>query len=160
MHYNAVSDEEMPLIGMCLKRKTEHLFSRKEYHWWLAAFRMGMASQPKDLTLYASITFGSCAAAEAFEQGLMEAGLSGRYRVRGRKVTVLLDQTSHPKGKERLYRAFVQKLNRFYCSLYRAATRPFTKTADRMMFLYEQLPWCFRRMLRLHAYGRKVRIKK
>jgi len=26
--------------------------------------------------------------------------------------------------------------------------------------LYEQLPWCFRRMLRLHAYGRKVRIKK
>ncbi|GFI25470.1 hypothetical protein IMSAGC012_00579 [Lachnospiraceae bacterium] len=160
VHYNAVSDEEMPLIGMCLKRKTEHLFSRKEYHWWLAAFRMGMASQPKDLTLYASITFGSCAAAEAFEQGLMEAGLSGRYRVRGRKVTVLLDQTSHPKGKERLYRAFVQKLNRFYCSLYRAATRPFTKTADRMMFLYEQLPWCFRRMLRLHAYGRKVRIKK
>lgn len=160
VHYNAVSDEEMPLIGMCLKRKEKHLFSLKGYHWWLAAFRMGMFSQPKDLTLYASLTFSCCEAAQAFAGGLKEAGLAGHSRIRGRRVTVAMDWTDHYRGMQKLHRAVVQGFNHFYCGLYRAVTAPFKETADRMLFLYEQLPWCFRRMLRLHAYGRKVRIKK
>lgn len=160
VHYNAVSDEEMPLIGMCLKRRQEHLFSLKGYHWWLAAFRMGLFTQPKDLTLYASLTFCNCEAAEAFAKGLTEAGLSEKYRIRGRRVTVMLDETKCYKGMEKLHRAIVQGCNRFYCGLYRIVTAPFTKTADRMLFLYEQLPWCFRHMLRLHSFGRKARVRK
>lgn len=160
VHYNAVSDEEMPLIGMCLKRRQENLFSLKKHHWWLAAFRMGLFSQPKDLTLYASLTFCNCEEAEAFAGGLREAGLSNKYRIRGRRVTVILDETIHYKGKEKFYRILVQGINRFYCRMYRLVTLPFTKTADRMLFLYEQLPWCFRHMLHLHSFGRKARIRK
>lgn len=160
VHYNAVSDEEMPLIGVCLKRREKHLFSLKGYHWWLAAFRMGLFTQPKDLTLYASLTFHSCEMAEAFAMGLTETELSDKYRIRGRRVTVALDQTNDYKGMQKLHRAIVQGFNCFYCGVYRIVTMPFTRTADRMLFLYEQLPWCFRRMLRLHAYGRKARIKK
>lgn len=51
VHYNAVSDREMPLIGIYLKRRGEKLFSLKQYHWWLAAFRMGMFSQPSELAM-------------------------------------------------------------------------------------------------------------
>ena len=160
VHYNAVSDEEMPIIGMCLKWRSKNLFSLKKRHWWLAAFRMGLFTQPKDLTLYASLTFGSCEEADAFTEGLRETELSDKYRIRGRRVTVILDETNHHKGKERLYRVLVQRINRFYCRMYRLVTLPFTKTADRMLFLYEQLPGCFRHMLRLHSFGRKVRVKK
>lgn len=160
VHYNAVSDEEMPLIGICLKRRGKKLLSLKQRHWWLAAFRMGMFSQPAELSLYASVTFCSTDAAQAFGRGLLEAGFTKEgYRVRGRRVTVLLDQTACPNGAQGRYCSLVQCVNRFYCGLLRLATRPFHNTADRMLFLYLQLPWCFRRMLRLRSYGTKVRVK-
>ncbi len=161
VHYNSVSDTEMPLIGICLERRREKLFSWKEYHWWLAAFRMGLFSQPKDLVLYASVTFHDVAAAEAFCQGLQEAGYDGgEFRIRNRRVTVCLDRTECYAGIARWHRKLAQGLNRFYCRLYRIATAPFTDTVDRMLLLYEQLPGCFRHMLCLHAFGRKVRIRK
>lgn len=160
VHYNAVSDEEMPLIGMRLERKYRRLFAGKEYHWWFTAFRMGMFSEPEDLILRSSITFCDPAEAKAFGEGLLKAGCEkSRFRVRNRRVTVLFDWTQRHTGLEKLYRCFVQKLNRVYCRLYQLVTLPFTKTSDRMLFLYEQLPWCFRHMLRLHAFGRKARIK-
>lgn len=161
VHYNAVSDEEMPLIGMCVKRKGEMIFARKGYHWWLTAFRMGTFSNPKDLVMYASITFRDPDAAQAFCRGLEESGYAGRqYRFRNRRVTILLDKTKEYTGLAKWHRKAVQGLNRCYCRLYRIVTRPFTETPDRMLFLYEQLPWCFRKMMRLHSFGRKIRVKK
>ena len=161
VHYNAVSNEEMPVIGICLDRREQKLFSLKQRHWWLAAFRMGMFSQPGDLVLYANISFYDPKAAQAFAEGLMEAGYTKQeYRIRGRRVSVILDRTNCYTGLKKCYRALVQRINRFYCRLYRFVTRPFTDTADRMLFLYEQLPWCFRRMLRLHSFGKKIRVKK
>ena len=165
VHYNAVSDEEMPLIGICLEKRGQKLFTLKKYHWWLAAFRMGMFSQPKELFMYVTITFSDIAAAEAFEQGLKEAGcLRWQYRVRGRRVMVTLDRSCGTLLKSNkfaaLHRSLVQCINRFYCRLYQIATHPFKRTEDRMLFLYEQLPWCFQHMLRLHSFGRKVRVKK
>ncbi len=161
IHYNAVSDEEMPLLGICLERKERRLFTRKGYHWWLTAFKMGMFSEPKDLVLRASITFADSEAAQAFCEGFLEAGYApDRYRIRNRRVTVLFDQTQTYRGMEKLYRKLVQEANRFYCMLYRIVSRPFTSTLDRTLFLYEQLPWCFRHMLRLHSFGRKKRVKR
>ncbi len=156
IQYNAVSDEEMPVIGVCLERRFQKLFSRKKYHWWLAAFRMGTFSQPKDLVMYANISFEDMQAAQAFYDGLKEAGFAEeKYRIRGHRVSVLLDETEKHSRFEKVHRSMVQGANRAFCGLYRLVTRPFTKTADRMLFLYEQLPWCFKHMLRLHAFGRK-----
>ncbi len=161
VHYNAVSDCEMPLIGLCLERRGEKLFSLKRYHWWLAAFRMGMFSQPRDLVMYATLTFSNTGAAQAFGRGLCEAGFSEtEYRVKNRRVSVILDRTICYTGLEKWYRKLVQCVNRCYCGLFRFVTRPFRNTADRMLFLYLQLPWCFRRMLGLKAFGKKVRVKR
>lgn len=159
IHYNAVSDEEMPLIGMSLERKGRRLFTGKAYHWWFTAFRMGMFCEPKDLTLRVSVTFCDPAAARAFGNGLLEAGCAkNRFRVKNRRVTVLFDWTQSHAGLEKCYRRLVQRMNCIYCRMYIFVTRPFTRTSDRMLFLYEQLPWCFRHMLRLHAFGRKSRM--
>lgn len=161
VHYNAVSDCEMPLIGICLERRGERLFSLKQYHWWLAAFRMGMFSQPKDLVMYATLTFSNTGAAQAFARGLCEAGFSeGEYRVKNRRVSVLLERTICYTGCEKLHRSLVQCVNRFYCRVFWFVTRPFCNTADRMLFLYLQLPWCFRRMLCLKSFGKRVRVKR
>lgn len=156
IQYNAVSNEEMPLIGVCLEKRWKKLFSRKKYHWWLAAFRMGTFSQPKDLVMYVNISFEDVCAAQAFYEGLEEAGFpKENYRLHNRRVSVLLNQSQEHQGLDRIHRAAVQGLNRCFCGLYRLVTMPFTKTADRMLFLYGQLPWCFKHMLRLHAFGRK-----
>lgn len=161
VHYNAVSDCEMPLIGICLERRGEKLFSLKQYHWWLAAFRMGMFSQPKELAMYATLTFSNMGIAQAFGRGLCEAGFSeGEYRVKNRRVSILLDRTICYAGPEKLHRKLVQCINRCFCGLFRFVTRPFCNTADRMIFLYLQLPWCFRRMLRLKSFGKRVRVKR
>lgn len=158
IQYNAVSDEEMPLVGVCLERRGQKLFSRKKYHWWLAAFRMGTFSWPKDLTMYANISFADSLAAQAFCQGLEEAGFAKeKYRMKNRRVSIVLDEAYKYKGLEKLHRTIVQNINKCFCGLYWFVTLPFTKTADRMLFLYELLPWCFKHMLRLHAFGRKHR---
>lgn len=159
VHYNAVSDEEMPLIGICLERRGQKLFSLKKYHWWLAAFKMGMFSQPEELLMYVTVTFSDTAAAMAFGQGLEEAGCL-RYKVRGRRVMVAFDQFQKMGGISAVHRKLVQCVNCFYCRLYQIVTYPFQMTEDRMLFLYELLPGCFRHMLRLHSFGRKVRVKR
>lgn len=161
IHYNAVSDEEMPMISVCLEKRMKRLFCKKECHWWLAMFRMGLFSQPKELAMQATVTFHDAEAARAFSQGLKEAGFAKNgYRMRGRRVSVWIDKSQEYFGMELMYRNIVQALNRFYCRAYRLITLPFTETADRMLFLYEQLPWCFRHMMRLHSFGRKARVKR
>ena len=160
IHYNAVSDEEMPLIGMRLEKNRERLFVRKERHWWLTAFKMGLFSEPGELVLRASITFSDSAAAKAFYAGFLETGYQKcRCRIKNRRVTVCFDQATEHTGMEKYYRRLVQRGNRLFCILYRLLSMPFVKTPDRMLFLYEQLPWCFRHMLRLHSFGRKNRIR-
>ncbi len=160
VHYNAVSDREMPLIGIYLEKRGEKLFSQKQYHWWLAAFRMGMFSRPDELVMHATVTFCDARAAMAFGRGLAEAGFTkAEYRVKNRRVSVLLDKTICYTGIEKLHRTIVQCINRCHCRLFRFITRPFCNTADRLLFLYLQLPWCFRRMLRVRSFGKKVRVK-
>lgn len=161
VHYNAVSDDEMPLIGLCLEWRGQKMFTLKKYHWWLAAFRMGCFVQPKDLILYGTVTFHDEAQAQAFGEGLLEAGYAAnKYKIRGRRVSLVWDETQTHSGWNRLQRGIAQQQNRFFCGLYRWVTGPFVKTSDRMLFLYEQLPWCFRHMLRLHFFGKKVRVKR
>lgn len=158
VHYNTVSNEEMPLTGMCLERKEKKLFSEKEHHWWLAAFKMGVFSQPQELKMYADLCFESPAMAQAFEVGLKEADVPiESYRIRGQRVSVVLNAGRKYGKAAALYRKILQRINHLYCMLYRFVTFPYTKTTDRMLFLYGQLPWCFKHMLRLHVFGSKHR---
>lgn len=160
-HFDAVSNEEMPLIKCMLERKGKRVYTLERQHWWLTGFRMGTFSRPKKLRMTVDITFCDSRQAQAFYKGLEESGIPGnRFCIRCNEVYVRMDCGKRVHCLEKLHRVFVQLQNRFNCWLYRVVTCPFVCTVDRMLFLYYQLPFCFRHMLRLKRYRRPRRYRK
>lgn len=147
-HFEAVDDYEMPDIRCRLTRGREILYEYGERHWWLTGFRTGMFSKPKDLTLHAAITFPSRAMAEAFLTGLQRSGMYCHYyRICGNRVCVDMVRGVQDSWIARICKVWAQCCNRLSAAAYCIVTKPFRDTADRMLFLYYQLPWCFRKVL-------------
>ncbi len=147
-HFEAAEDDEMPYICSRLERKGETVYEYCERHWWLTGFRMGTFSKPSDLHLDATLTFEEQGMAQAVFEGLRRSGAPrSTYRICGREVCVQMDFVKKYQPFTQLYRFLIQLINRFFCWCYRILTKPFTNTAERMLFLYYQLPGCFRRML-------------
>lgn len=159
-HYDAAENSEMPHICCRLERREKEVYELGARHWWLTGFRMGTFSQPSELRMMTTITFEDTAMAQAFFEGLQKSGRPrNRFRICGREVYVRMDLSAEYPLLRRLHRTLVLIGNRIWCLLYCGITRPFTQTADRMLFLYYQVPFCFRRMLRL-AGGRCERREK
>lgn len=153
-HYDAVKSMEMPHICCRLERKGAKVYEIYARHWWLTGFRMGTFSKPSELRMMTTLSFEDTAMAQAFFEGLQKSGRPrNRFRICGREVYVRMEPCERYPLLRRIHRALVQFVNHIYCLLYRGVTRPFVQTADRMLFLYYQIPFCFRRMLRL-ADGR------
>lgn len=149
-HFDAVEDVEMPEIYCTLERKENTIYCLQQKHWWLTGFRMGLWSRPKDLRMMSTITFQDVGQAEAFYEGLRASGRpANKFRLCQNSVYVRMDFSVEVSRLARLHRLLVQSVNWLYCQLYRIVTAPFQTTVDRMLFLYEQMPRCFRRMLRL-----------
>lgn len=149
-HYDAAKSSEMPQICCRLERREEKVYEIYARHWWLTGFRMGTFSKPSELRMMTTLSFEDTAMAQAFFEGLQKSGRPrNRFRICGREVYVRLDLSSRYPSFRRIHRSLVQLGNHIYCLLYRGVTRPFTQTADRMLFLYYLVPSCFRRMLRL-----------
>lgn len=154
-HFEAVSDEEMPYISFCLEKKNRKLIAAEARHWWLAAFRMGVFSCPKDLTLSVKIRFDEIEQAAAFMEGLKESGKCGICRRNCCEVCICMDFTRRYHCFIKIYRCWIQFLNWVSCKLYLLVTRPFHTTVDRMLYLYFLLPKCFRKMLHIRPICRK-----
>lgn len=153
-HFKAAEDDELPDICCRLMRKGEKVYEYCATHWWLTGFRMGTFSKSSDLILSATLNFESQMMAQAMFEGLRQSEQPRcKYRLCGREVYVQMDFSKKHAPLKRFHRFLVQRLNHFYCRCYFILTKPFTHTAERMIFLYYLLPGCFRRMLRL-ASGR------
>lgn len=156
-HFQAADEREMPEIYCGLEKGGNRMFDIRKRHWWLAGFRVGEFSSPKQLRMSTAIVFADAQQARQFFYGLGESGLGrNKYWLCGNKVYVRFDCSPSGSGFF-LFRWFVQCQNLLCCKLYLLVTRPFTETADRMLFLYFQLPGCFRRMLKRLARRRKRR---
>lgn len=159
-HFEAAENHEMPEICCRMERKVRNLYLLCEKHWWLTGFRMGTFSHPKELRMMATLAFEDTSMAQAFFEGLKKSGQpQNKFRICRNEVYVRMDFSRETALLPKVHRVLVQLGNRFCCWSYRNITRPFTKTPDRMLFLYYQLPSCFRRMLRLGGkrYGKKSR---
>jgi hypothetical protein len=55
----------------------------------------------------------------------------------------------NPPRESPIRAAFSQWENRIFLRIYRHITKPFTCTADQLLYLYEYLPAAFRHMLRI-----------
>lgn len=169
-HFEAASDSEMMPVRMRLHRndppsetwseKVQPLLRIGASHWWLTAFLPGQFSEPKDLTMACSLTFPDSYMQQSFLGALLQLG----YKIReitmdGLTLSFRFKQphTPPPRKPSAAYRRWVQKKNRFFCQLYRFATRPFTAPEDQMLYLYLTLPFCFRRMVRFRKrQGKKT----
>jgi len=67
--YLPINDNEMLDMDMTLYKKGELITNVSSKHWWLAVFKLGMFSKPKDLTLDIKITFPNKDMLEALVSG-------------------------------------------------------------------------------------------
>ena len=150
-HFEVVTDKDMPFIQCRLDRKRKKVYFLQKCHWWLTGFLMGTFSRTKDLTLVTTIRFKEERMAEAFYEGLKHAKEKipgNKYRICRNEVYVRMDFCMKYRFCQVILHSIVQAWNWFCCFLYRLVTHPFVTAPDRLLFLYYQLPWCFR-----HAFG-------
>lgn len=68
--YLPISNQEMLDMHFILYKKKEKIIDACGKHWWLARFKLGMFSKPKDLTMDIRITFPNKEMLEAFLVGI------------------------------------------------------------------------------------------
>ena len=144
--FECVTDEERIPMAFVLERKGKELFRRKQLHWWLTGFSVGLFSKPKDLVMKVQLTFPNYEMRDAFLRGLSRAG----YNLE----EVLIHETTiyfvydKPKTRQpvhsRLRIWFIQKQNKLSCRLYNFETINFKKTLNKVMFLKFMYPILFR----------------
>ena len=64
--YLPVRDDEMLDMKFTIFKKEQEIMSISKKHWWLAAFKLGMFSRPKDLVMDIQITFPNKEMLDAF----------------------------------------------------------------------------------------------
>ena len=80
--YLPIDDSEMLDMGFTLFRKGEEIIKIDARHWWLAAFKLGMFSRPKDLTMRINITFPNQEMLQAFLTSFEKLGYKSKnYKI-------------------------------------------------------------------------------
>ena len=149
--FHSIPDEELPLMQLELIKNRKPLFRITERHWWLTGFRMGMFSDPRELSLKASITFSAYEMAEAFLEALEHRNPCGCELVSCGQTITLFWYSCFPEDSPCFRQPFrchiSQEKNRLFVKLYHFFTRPFERTADQLLFLWYLLPPAFHRMI-------------
>ncbi|MCI8773404.1 MAG: DUF4474 domain-containing protein [Lachnospiraceae bacterium] len=155
--FQCADDRDMLKMSLTLLKNDGIIASLCEKHWWLTAFSMGNFSNPRELSLQASIVFPTNEMAAAFTNGLMRAG----YRPEEiqhccNRVSFIFSASVQSHGIfKRLRIRIAQWSNHFWCRVFLFVTRPFHLSIDRILYLYYYLPFAFRKMLRIKKYKRK-----
>jgi len=160
-HFRAVPDNERLPVSFKLLHGEKQLAAMSHTAWWLTAFLVGRFTKPSHLILEAAIGF-PC-------QEMQRQFLEALDRVKQENESLQFSRCCHGMqvhiryscgcpaspicpGRVSCFRKlrihWVQLGNRFFCRVYRNITRPFDCTLDRILFLYELLPFALRRMLR------------
>lgn len=80
--YLPINDSERLDMGFTLFRKNQEIIKINAKHWWLAAFKLGMFSKPKDLTMRINITFPNQEMLHAFLTSFEKLGYhSNDYKI-------------------------------------------------------------------------------
>lgn len=148
--FQTVPDAELPVFDLELYCGTVSIFHITRRHWWLAGFRMGMLAEPEMLSLRISVTFSDREMQAAFLEGCKEAGISCRDLCvcdRSISFTLRTPHTSQPRIHQPLISGWTRWRNRCFLCLYHAASTPFCRAYDQLLYLFEFLPFFSRRVL-------------
>ena len=161
--FHSVRDDELPEFALTLLKDGNTCLQICREHWWLTAFSMGNYAEPEQLCVKYSISFPTVSMCDAFVEGLLNAGYDRKYMsVCAAAVSFTFDTplTNRPSLPRLLLCAFAQWKNRLFLKLYKWATRPFCFTLDRLLYLYEYMPFAFRHMVRVRNIKKKRRKKR
>lgn len=169
-HFEAVSDSERLPVSFHLFRGENLLADMSRTTWWLTAFLVGMFTKPDQLSMEVTIGFPCQEMQHQFLEALDRIGRENkslRYSCCCHNMQVHIRYTcgcpASPVCPERIscFRrlriGWVQCCNRLFCWLYRRVTRPFDCTLDRILFLYELLPFALRRMFKKPVHRQRRR---
>lgn len=151
--FNSVSNEDMPDISLFFYNITQskEIAQLSGTHWWLTAFKPGLFSIPSNLSVWSSITLASPEMAYAFYRALLKLGYStSEIIIHRNTVTFTFGGSTPVNGIFRRLTSYVaQFFNHLCCKVYLFATRPFSTSADRVLYLYYYLPFTLRRLLNI-----------
>lgn len=160
--FYGVDESEMMPMSLALLKDDHTLYNISCQHWWLTGFSMGRFTYPECLTAKIAITFPNQQMLDTFLTALRKTGYSHcEYYSCELTIYLTFDEsyTNCPCHDHPFHRWLSQTQNRFFCKLYRWATRPFCTTLDRLLFLYFCLPFAFRHMCNLRIFKKKGRIR-
>ena len=156
--FHTVEDCELPKFALTLIKNGDPCVYLERTHWWLTAFLMGDYSEPCELCVEYDITFPSAKMCDAFVNALLNAGYTSECIsacCAAVSFTFSNPVTPQPASLRPLLCRFAQWKNRMFLRLYRWATRPFCLTLDRLLYLYEYMPFAFRHMICLKNMKKK-----
>lgn len=152
--FESLSKDRLFPLEMTLECQDAPLFSMQKPHRWLAGFRMGSFHFPDELLMHVSLTFPGIDMLHSFTARLREMGYQPcELCVCDLTVSFTF---SRPHTRRRgfllcLRSTLAQWENRLLVRLFCRVTRPFTCTADRLLYLYYFLPPVFRRCLGIRS---------
>ena len=76
--YLPVSDNEMLNMYIVLSKNGKVITTAQAKHWWLAIFKLGMFSNPKELSMDVSITFNNYQMLDAFLTSFKKLGYTSK----------------------------------------------------------------------------------
>lgn len=150
--YKAVEGDELLELEFSLYKNKKFILTRKERHWWLTAFKLGLFSHPRDLTLDCKITLKDEEMLSAFIGGLHNTGYkSSDYEINDLTVHILFHK---PKSKQpytrKSYIDFIMQLNnKTNCRAYQIITRDYDNTIDKVNYLKQTAPGLYDMLLDL-----------
>lgn len=156
--FRAVSKTEWLPLSMNLNYSNVSVGRISMKHWWLTSFKIGVFSDPDECSTDVSISFPNYAMLAAFTDSLSLNPLAPKY-IRGTGLTVHFIFNSTNSGTKTLYISWKQMKNRFYCWLFNRISQPFTLSLDQLLYLYEYLPFAFRKIINIHS-KRQYKCKK
>ena len=160
--FHTVPDEDLPFFEYTLYRGDTPLYRIAKRHWWLTGFRIGEYSEPGDLFLRVSITFPSTEMQVAFVKGLIGRNYTPEEICIHRQevsFNLTVPHTRQARKKRPVRAAYSQWKNRIFLRLYCHVTKHFCLTLDKLLYLYEYLPFAFRHMLHIRSSRRTRRLK-
>lgn len=150
--FKAVEPKDMLDISLklnrCLTKKCHHysnLGHVNSHHWWLTIFDMGTFSKPEELFVNISIRFKDARMMYQFLDSFQEALPGTSYKMSGLTVYFTFSQ-SHRKYNvfKKLVRRMALTACRIYCKWFNYITRPFSKSGDKLLYMYYYLPFIIR----------------
>lgn len=141
--YNFPGSGDFLNMSYSLLKKGKPLFIRKGMHWWLTGFKLGVFSEPSELSMYIIITLKDRIMRNAFVQGLKNAGYSDNEIAVYRNTVYLIfgkPHTSQPLSRTKATDTIIQKKNKLLCAEYQEITRGCITLQDKIEAVQEKAP--------------------